>query len=924
MRARRRIARRGRLGIGLALLAALACGCGQRNRSPIVVAGPARFEFLTPTLVRLEYAAGGAFVDAPTAVVQKRDWPAVTVATLRREGWLIASSGALTLRYKLDSGPFSAQNLELTWRTGPGARRWHPGDQDALNLGGLTYSLDNVSVDNLPPGLPARAGPVNDSIPGIDYVLPQPLPGLLSRAGYALLDDSRSPLWNADRTWIEPRQGAGQDWYFFAYGDDLQQPLTTYAQLCGPIPMVPRYVLGPMVTDFNFEYFPGSAESRDPRFRRYDQRYLQAELARLRASGIPFDTLVLDFAWHNYGWDGGYDWSPLFPHPQEFLAWLRARGIKLSLNDHPGYIHTDESILSLEDSHAGEVLHDLGRPVSVWPGFDLDISQRWTFAPDARDAGLEERWYEDPQRTRWRPIRIGTPWQEQGYGARIGWYRATLDLPAHLPPRLYLYLGAVRASYRLFVNGSEVQPSRIHWPQRLTHADLTRYIRPGQPNELVLRVAADERGGGILLAPVALRDVEPPPRIAFDLGNRREAEVSMRDLHGPLMDQGVDFWWVDGGSGATAMPGLNPQLWTNKVFYDFEQQHSGRRAFILGRYGEWGSERYPGFFTGDTYSQWPVLAYEVAFTARGGNVLVPYISHDIGGFHGARIDFDLYARWLEFGAFSPLLRMHSAHANPIEGNVRMPWLYGPRGVALMRKYFTARIQLLPYLYTYTYLAHRDALPLLRPLYLAYPSLEEAYHESHEYLLGESLLVAPVLDPSGDVTLWLPPGQWVDFFTGKRYDGDRRFSAHYAVDETPVFVRAGALIPQQEAGTASDSHPLDRLFLDVYPGAAGHFELYEDDGVTLDFDKGESALTPLSYSEGLDGAHTLHIAATRGAYQGQPRERTWQVRIHAAEAPSEVRINGHPADGWRWDARRGTAEVAVPSRSIREPVEIAWH
>ncbi|MBV9344461.1 MAG: DUF5110 domain-containing protein, partial [Gammaproteobacteria bacterium] len=625
------------------------------------------------------------------------------------------------------------------------------------------------------------------------------------------------------------------------------------------------------------------------------------------------------------GWDGGYDWSPLFPEPQAFLSWLRARGIKLSLNDHPGYIHTDESILSLEDSHAGQVLKDLGRPASVWPGFELDLSQHWSFAPDARDAGLSQRWYEDPARARWRPIRIGLPWQAQGYAGQLGWYRASIDLPAHLPPRVILYLGAVRRAYRLFVNGQEAQPSRIHWPQRLTHTDITRFIRPGTTNEILLRVEAEgERGGGILLGPVALRDVEPPPRIAFDLSNREQAQVSMRDLHGPLLDQGVDFWWVDGGSGATGMPGLNAQLWTNKVFYDYTQEHSGRRAFILGRYGDWGSERYPGFFTGDTYSQWPVLAYEVAFTARGGNVLVPYISHDIGGFHGGRIDFNLYARWIEFGVFSPLLRLHSAHANPREGNLRMPWQYGRRGVELMRRYFTLRLQLLPYLYTYSWLAHRDALPLLRPLYLAYPRLEEAYHASQEYLLGAEMLVAPVLDPAGNVSIWLPPGEWIDFFSGRHYEGDRRFSAHYAVDETPVFVRAGALIPQQEPALYSDAHPLDRLFLDVYPGAAGHFDLYEDDGVTLAFDKGESALTGLSYREGLDGAHTLTIAPTQGVFQGQPRERAWQVRIHAAAAPAEIRIDGRPATAWRWDAAHLTAEVALPSRSIRTATEVTWH
>ncbi len=151
------------------------------------------------------------------------------------------------------------------------------------------------------------------------------------------------------------------------------------------------------------------------------------------------------------------------------------------------------------------------------------------------------------------------------------------------------------------------------------------------------------------------------------------------------------------------------QLWTNKVFYDATQRQTGKRGFILSRYGGWGSERYPGFFTGDAYSEWRVLAYEVAFTARGGNVLVPYISNDIGGFHGAKIPFDLYARWIEFGTFSPILRMHSAHENPLEGNSRMPWVYGPKGVALMRQIFHAA-HAAHALSLYLHLAGAPALP----------------------------------------------------------------------------------------------------------------------------------------------------------------------------------------------------------------------
>ena len=450
---------------------------------------------------------------------------------------------------------------------------------------------------------------------------------------------------------------------------------------------------------------------------------------------------------------------------------------------------------------------------------------------------------------------------------------------------------------------------------------------PGRQNRIVLRVEAahgegGETDGGLLLGPVAIRDVEPPRRIYFDLSNQQQAEIFMRDLHGPLLRAGVDFWWVDGGSGAVDMPGLNEQLWTNKVFFDYTQQATGKRGFILGRYGDWGGERYPAFFTGDTYSQWPVLAYEVAFTARGGNVLMPYISHDIGGFHGAKIDFDLYARWIEFGTFSPILRMHSAHENPREGNVRMPWNYGEAGIALMRKYFTLRMQLLPYLYTYSWQAHRESLPILRPLYLRYPQLEEAYRHSHEYLFGEELLVAPVVDASGDQTIYLPPGEWLDFFSGKRFHGGGTFTAHYAVDETPVFVRDGALIPEQRVRQSSDARPPDPLIINVYGGGAGRFDLYEDDGISLAYGKGEYAVTPLTHTTG-NGTHHLVIGPATGSYSGQLPQRSYELHIHAAAEPASISVDGRSATPPTWDAAQAMAILALPPRSIRERIEVTW-
>jgi hypothetical protein len=870
----------------------------QAHATTAISAGNARFEFLTPSLVRMEYSPNARFIDAATAVVQKREWPAVAVTTARSGGWLIVTTRAITLRYRLDSGAFGAANLSVSWQDPAGGRHaWLPGQADAGNLGGLTYSLDNIESANLPPPGDDLGSPVHDVIPGINVLLQPATPGLLSRSGFALLDDSVSPVWNAGHRWIEPRPGPkGQDWYLFTYNHDYRRPLVEYAQLCGPVPMIPRQALGPWITDLNFEYFPGTAETRLPAMRHYGEQHLETEVTRLLDSGIPLAGLVLDFAWHNYGWQGGYDWSPLVPQPQALIDWLHARGLELSLNDHPGYANTEESILSYGDSHAPAALRDLGQPLPPRPSYEQNLPLDWHFTPDRKQPGT-------------------------------GWYRISVRVPATLPPAVYLYLGEVSGPYRLFVNGAEAPHSHVQWPRRLTYADIRAALHPGARNVIALRVEPppppQPRGpAGILRGPVALRDVPPPPRIYFNLADRRQAQVSMQDLHAPLIHQGLDFWWVDGGGGAARMPGLDPQLWTNEVFYDATRRQTGKRAFILSRYGGWGSERYPGFFTGDAYSEWRVLAYEVAYTARGGNVLVPYISNDIGGFHGAKIPFDLYARWLEFGTFSPILRMHSAHENPLEGNTRMPWVYGPQGVALMRKYFRLRERLIPYLYSYSWQAHRLALPLLRPLYLEWPDLDQAYRHFHEYGFGAQMLVAPVLAADGKRTLYLPPGTWMDFFTGKRYRGDSTLTAHYAVDATPVFVREGAIIPQQEAASPHARAGLDDLTVDVYGEGNGRFDLYEDDGVSLDYEHGAHALTPMRYRTSAAG-HRLVIGPTTGSYTGQRQTRAYGVRIHTARRPASIMVDGRRVAEWRWNTRDSTAYLLLPVESIRQTLTVTW-
>jgi alpha-glucosidase (family GH31 glycosyl hydrolase) len=821
-----------------------------------------------------------------------------------QDGWILLSTKGMTVRYRPGSAPFTHEGLVLEWKRGELAGRWSPGDPDSGNLGGISSSLDG-----------ARKGK-----------LPKQLPGILSRSGYFVLDDSRTPLWDGTTQWITARSDSGnQDWYFFAYGKDYQHVLKEYSILCGPIPMIPKYTLGSWATDLNYEYLPGTSVVDDYR---YTEDSVRSIITRFRDYGIPLDVMVLDYAWHLRGWHGSYDWSPIFPHPDEFLQWARSAGIHVTLNDHPGYGR--ELVLSNEDSRTPLVKKELNIPPPQEPTITISLLGEWKFSTDPSLAGDKEEWsgtaFDD---SHWASIKGDRPWEDRGFPGYdgVGWYRKWVSLPAGIQTtKLLAVFGSVDDEYDIFVNGRKAGHHSPSW-NALTSTEILPFLRKGEKNLIVLRVN-DWGGEGGLSGPTAMvTDVIRQEGLRFNLAEKQQAQVFMNVLHKSLIDQGVSFWWVDGGSGSCEMEGLNSQMWTNRVFYDYTRQETGRRSFIFSRYGGWGSHRYPSLFTGDTYAQWDVLAFEVPYTVQGGNILMPYITHDIGGFIGRDIGLDLYTRWLQFGVFSPLLRLHSAHENPREGNARMPWTYGAEGVRIARDLFRLRYRLLPYIYTMTRRVHDDAVPLVRPLYLVHPDLDEAYKHPDEYYFGDAMLVAPILDSTGGRSVYLPPGGWVDYFSGSAYQGGRTIQVKCSLETLPLFVRSGSIIPQQPDMDFTDQKPLDSLIINVYsPGDAG-FSLYEDDGVSLDEEAGRDAFTPYTCA-GSGAAYKLTIGPTKGDYAGQATSRSHLLHFLGVPKPSRVTIDGKivasgrsASDRWEWDPGRKLLTVTVGRRDIRRGISV---
>jgi uncharacterized protein DUF5110/glycosyl hydrolase family 31 len=186
-----------------------------------------------------------------------------------------------------------------------------------------------------------------------------------------------------------------------------------------------------------------------------------------------------------------------------------------------------------------------------------------------------------------------------------------------------------------------------------------------------------------------------------------------------------------------------------------------------------------------------------------------------------------------------------------------------------------------------------------------------------------MLVAPVVDASAEQTIYLPPGQWLDFFNGKPYKGGTTFQQHYEVDEIPVFVRAGSIVPEQPPSEYSDAKPLDTVIVNVYGPGSGHFDLYEDDGISFEYDKGKSAVTALDHSTDASGQQHLTIAPARGTFSGQVSMRAFELHIFNRTQPASVSVDGRDAGAVSWDADRSMATVTIPSHPVGERTEVTW-
>ncbi len=389
-------------------------------------------------------------------------------------------------------------------------------------------------------------------------------------------------------------------------------------------------------------------------------------------------------------------------------------------------------------------------------------------------------------------------------------------------------------------------------------------------------------------------DPESEKPIEFDITDSTFIEGYFEILHHPHEDDGIDFWWMDWQQGnKTKLEGLDPLWALNHLhFYDLSR-NGAKRPFIFSRWGGLGHHRYPIGFSGDTTVSWDSLEFQPYFTATAANVGYGWWSHDIGGHRWGEEDPELYARWVQFGAFSPILRLHSTK-NPYLD--RRPWAHGEEAYKAAKEAMRMRHAMIPYIYSMAYRNHKECMPLITPMYHKHPSKEEAYISPYQYYFGSELIVAPYITPKDPDTrlsrqvVWLPEGKWYDFFSGESYLGDNWYSCYGKLDEIPVFAKAGAIVPLGLIeGWNSIDNPKE-LELYIFPGANNSFELYEDDGVSLGYKEGEYAITTFAQNWFEDKLN-FTIQPVKGANLNQfiPEKRDYKLFFRGIKEPEQVEV-----------------------------------
>lgn len=422
-------------------------------------------------------------------------------------------------------------------------------------------------------------------------------------------------------------------------------------------------------------------------------------------------------------------------------------------------------------------------------------------------------------------------------------------------------------------------------------------------------------------------DIKEEDPVLFDVSDPKFMEAYFECVHHPLEEEGVDFWWIDWQQGGTSrIEGLDP-LWMLNHYHFLDSGRSGRRPMTFSRYAGPGSHRYPAGFSGDTVTTWESLDFQPYFTANASNIGYGWWSHDIGGHMQGYKNDEMAGRWVQYGVFSPIMRLHSTNGL---FNGKEPWRFKEEIRCVMGEFLRLRHRLVPYLYTMNYRSYKENKPLISPMYYFHPGDDLAYQVPNQYYFGQEMIVAPITAKRlsmlnvAKVKAWLPQGIYIDFFTGLIYSGGRRMELYRDINTIPVLARAGAVIPLTDCikGEEVSGNP-GQLRIRVFAGADGSFTLYEDDNSTLAYEKGVCVKTAMNFVWGREASFT--IERPEGELSLLPEKRQYVVEFTGViDQEAKAVFNGKTLDICKeYDSKSNTIKVTLPFVDSGEKIKITF-
>jgi alpha-glucosidase (family GH31 glycosyl hydrolase) len=860
--------------------------------SNAVVDGSARFEVISPTLIRMEYAGDGKFEDRPTFNMIDRDHPAVPYTTsVTSDGYREIRTSKVVLRYQRGSGPFTDANTSAQLTVGSKTVTVHPFGAGTSSGGCGFGTLCEAEQAQLTAGVTVASDHTGFTGTGFAAGFEQTGAGLTATVAGV-------PAAGSYTLGVRYANAAGSD------GQTTQRTLSASVNGAAPVTLT-LPVSGSWdtwkVADLTVPLKAGANTVQISRTSADSGRVNVDSLALLdQGVGYPPGTVTPPGGSSGQlgGWYRGLDNPSALPVPLH--PGILSRDGYYLLDDSSTPIQNADGTVAQRPSHAGAPYQD-----GYFFGYGHDYKQVLTdFTAATGPTALLPRWA------------YGV-WYSRYYAYTDSDYRNSL-LPGFRSNQVPIDALVIDTDYKSPSTWDGWNWNSALFPDPAGFMAWTRQqglqvslnVHAGIPGNDPKFSAANATAGG--LSPSG-------DGYVFDWSNPQQAKAYF-DLHASFEQQGVREWWLDWCCDASqaSAPNITPDAWINQLYKQHDDAR-GVRGFAFSRAGAsyqnyggsypagpWAEHRNTLQFTGDTPATWDMLAYEAQFTADEASIGLSNVSDDIGSFHGGHLADDLYARWVQLGAFQPVDRLHSDHGD------RLPWNYGTAANASAAKFLRLRESLVPYTYSLARQAYDTGVPIVRPLYLDYPEQDAAYTNAGEYLYGDDVLVRPVTTAGTSATssVWIPPGTWTDYFSHTTYTGPATVQVTDDLSTMPVFIRSGGIMATRtDYVDNAGQKPLTQLTLDIGAGANGSFSLYEDAGDTNAFTTGQSARTAVTSD---DAGRAVHIAAAAGSYPGLVAGRSYTVNLLDLTAtPASVTVDGQPlAAGSGWSYSAATHQLTV--------------